>query len=202
MQMDLTLEDSAGLWAAVFASTPAISAQSQEKMRDTVKRSSRLWHDLRLQKKYHEGLVAVVRLTHKATGEYHLHAALDVLTYFRQLDEQLHRGKHHVLGRRLQELFDVKPDFHVQLITFAQYRTGDSAEHRRYAWGPGYEGACELFNELLQQGRSDALCLNTQEPPYGLSLYQRREVPIPYDWLCDPRGTQAEEINHRQYQRT
>lgn len=188
MQLNLSLDDSPVIWAAAFANVPTIPAQPREKPL-RIKRSARVWHDLKLVKKYHQGLVAVVKITNVLTGEYLLHSSLDVRTYLRQLDELLHNGKHHI--QRLQELFDYAPDFHVQVIAFAQYKEGDPEEKRDYAWGEGREQALELYQRWIKQVAKDPLFLNAQRQPY----------PTIPSWLTpQPLSHQAEEISARQFQ--
>lgn len=73
------------------------------------------WNDLQLNRKDHEHLVAVVKLTNNYTGEYFYWPVKCVWSFMRELTQLLQLNTYTRFAR-LQDLYNYVPDFHVELI--------------------------------------------------------------------------------------
>lgn len=157
------------------------------------------WCDLRLDKKYHGGLVAVIKLTCRATGDYFYWVTSDVYKYFETLDLQIREGR--TSYSRLEALWYYTRDFHVELITFAQLRENWEKDHRNHeAWIDGREKAGELYQRLIKASYGDMQCVNFRNRLHpSLGLFNAPVYPdLPRDWKReDYEPSEAEEISHR-----
>lgn len=152
------------------------------------------WHDLQLDRKYHEGLAAVVILTHKPSGLYWVQHTSDVYTWFARLDQKL-RGNQLLEPVRLQRMYNLCQDFHVQLVTCGQWVPGQSAQ-RRETWLKGLAQAAQIEQVYLCTRSFDRKCLNFYPDLTGVS-FEELIRPMAKDYQY--QATQAEETSRRKF---